>query len=140
MLLPKSIDPIRVARQGAHLAGKLPLNTCARLQSICDQGELQADVEIELNMDMEARVPFLSGVIEATVNMTCQRCNQPMQYDLKVPFLLSPVVSEKAAKNLPHDYDPLIVTDESVLISDLVEDELLLALPMVPKHEEGECV
>jgi uncharacterized protein len=139
MLLPKTIEPIRIAKQGAHVTGKLALNQCGRLQAICDQAEQQADVIMDLNMDPDAHVPFINGKVTATVNMICQRCNQPMEYALDISFLLSPVTSEKAAKALPVEYEPLVVPSDVALVSDIIEDEILLALPMVVKHEVGDC-
>lgn len=139
MLLPKTLDPIRVAKQGAHLEGQLSLHRCERLQAICDQADLQAQVTMDLNMDIKANVPFIRGNIRTAVNMICQRCNKPMQYDLDIPFSLCPMVSEKQAKNLPGEYEPLMVHDEQVIVSEMIEDEILLALPMVVKHEVGKC-
>ena|SRR3990167_1771851 len=139
MFLPKTLDPIRVAKQGAHLEGQLSLHQCERLQAICDQADLQAQVTMDLNMDVKANVPFIRGNIATMVNMICQRCNQPMQYELDIPFSLSPMISEKQAKNLPSEYEPLMVHDEQVIVSEMLEDEILLALPMVARHEQGEC-
>lgn len=139
MLLPKTIDPIRIAKQGAHLEGQLSLHQCERLQAICDQADLQAQVTMDLNTDIKANLPYIRGNIAATVNMICQRCNKPMQYDLDIPFLLSPTTSEKQSKNLPSEYDPLVVHDEQVIVSEMIEDEILLALPMVVKHDVGKC-
>ncbi len=139
MLLPKTLDPIRVAKQGAHLEGQLSLHQCERLQAICDQADLKAQVIMDLNMDIKANVPFIRGTIATTVNMVCQRCNKPMQYDLDIPFSLSPMVSEKQAKNLPSEYEPLMVHDEQVVVAEVIEDEILLALPMVSRHEVGAC-
>lgn len=138
MLLPKTLDPIRVAKQGAHLEGQLSLHLCERLQAICDQADLQARVIMDLNMDIKANVPFIRGNITTTVNMICQRCNKPMQYDLDIPFSLCPMASEKQAKNLPSEYEPLMVHDEQVIVSEMIEDEILLALPMIPRHEDGQ--
>lgn len=137
MLLPKTIDPIRIAKRGSHLSGQLLLNQCARLQELCDQAELQANVQMDLNMDTVSHVSFIRGQITTTVNMMCQRCNQPMACPLDISFLLGPVLTESDANNLPKQYEPLIVKNETVLIADMIEDEILLALPMVVRHEEG---
>ena len=136
MLLPKTIDPIRIAKQGAHLEGQLLLRQCERLQAICDQADLKAEVTMDLNIDHVARVPFIKGTIVTTVNQICQRCNGPMQHDLDISFALSPMASEAQSKNLSNRYDPLVVEDECVLVSEMIEDEILLALPMVSRHEE----
>jgi len=43
------------------------------------------------------------------------------------------------AAELPEEYDPLLVAGERVRLADLVEDELILALPQIPMHDPGEC-
>lgn len=134
-MLPKTIDPIRIAKQGRQFQGEFALNQCARLQTISDQLDQKASVVLELNVDHEAQIPFIRGSIHASLNMICQRCNDAMHYPLNITFLLSPVLSEVQAENLPHKYEPLIVRDETVALADLIEDEILLALPMVTKHE-----
>lgn len=139
MLLPKTIDPIRVAKKGEHLRGQLALKQCERLQAICDQIDQTADVDLQMNVDHEANVPFIRGVIKASLNLICQRCNAPMIYELNIPFLLSPVLNEKEASNLPEMYEPLIVANESVLLSEMIEDEILLALPIAVKHDDVNC-
>jgi len=139
MLLPKTIDPIRVAKKGGHLHGELVLSQCVRLQAICDQANQTADVDLELNMDHQSRVPFIQGMVKAPLNLICQRCNAPMCYKLDISFLLSPVISEEEATRLPNMYEPIIVKDETVLLSEMIEDEILLTLPMVAKHEDVNC-
>ncbi len=61
-----------------------------------------------------------------------------MSYEIDISFLLSPVISEERAKNLPDQYEPVFMQNESIALYDMIEDEILLALPMVPKHKQCE--
>lgn len=139
MLLPKTIDPIKFAKQKMLLRGKLPLADCSRLQDISDQENNQASVDLEFGQD-EARIYFIRGNIDVTVNLICQRCNSPMSLKMDISFLLSPVASEERAKKLPNRYEPIFMKDELISISNMIEDEILLALPMIPKHERCESL
>jgi uncharacterized protein len=49
------------------------------------------------------------------------------------------VHSDREAEGLDEGEDPLVADDQPVLLADLVEDELLLALPQVPVHPWGVC-
>lgn len=134
MQLPKTGDPIKFAKKNARLQAHCTLSDFARLQEICDQGDHQADITLQFGQDA-SRFYFIQGTIKATVNLICQRCNALMTHELDISFLLSPVVSEERAKKLPDQYEPVFMQDESIAVYDMIEDELLLALPMVPKHE-----
>jgi len=56
---------------------------------------------------------------------------------LDIHFSVSPMVSDAQTKKLSHSFDPLLVDEGQVVIAYMVEDEILLALPMVPKHPEN---
>lgn len=134
--MKKFLDPIKFAKQNVQLHGQLLLRDLPRLQEIADQKNNQAEINLQLGQDA-SRIYFISGKIKTTVNLICQRCIAPMSYEVDFSFLLSPVVSEERAKNLPDKYEPVFMQDESIAVYDMIEDEILLALPMAPKHEHS---
>ncbi|HYQ71411.1 MAG TPA: YceD family protein, partial [Gammaproteobacteria bacterium] len=70
----------------------------------------------------------------------CQRCLDDFNRVLEVDFRLGLVRSQEEAARLAHGYDPLLVTAEPALVADIVADEVLLALPFAPVHDDpGEC-
>ena len=69
----------------------------------------------------------------------CQRCLEPMVHGVTAEALFGIVSSAEDAEQLPERYEPLIVAERSLFVADLVEDELLLSLPLVPKHAEKDC-
>lgn len=136
-LLPKKIDPIKLAKQNGTITGQLPLSHFPRLQDIAEQQNqyVSAVFEFEQNKD---RINVVHGKMNAVVTLVCQRCNQLMQEPLEIECTLSPVTSDERAKNLPGSIDPVLMKEEEVDLHALIEDEILLALPMVPKHEQCE--
>ena len=80
--------------------------------------------------------PSLSVEADTSVTLECQRCLQPMPWPLHAQRRLFFVEGEDAAASLDadHDDDVLALTPALDLWA-LVEDELLLALPIVPRHE-----
>lgn len=134
-MLPKFVDPIRLCKQGELLKGELRLSALPRLQAICDQQDRVVQVTLTFGIDKNG-VLVVQGLITGEIRLICQRCNQPMNEVLAVESLLSPVLSDDRAKKLPKAYEALFLVDDAVVIADMIEEEILLALPMVSKHED----
>jgi uncharacterized protein len=71
--------------------------------------------------------------------LRCQRCLGPLAIDVDAAFALAFVTGLEEAGALPEPYEPAVVEDGRVRPLELVEDELLLAVPGIPLHEEGAC-
>lgn len=98
------------------------------------------DAQIDLQFGRDSRgYRTISGSITMNVSLICQRCNQLLTLRLSIEPLLALVRNDAQAKSLPDDYEPCIVEGDFFPIADLVEEELLLALPMVPKHDDVQC-
>jgi uncharacterized protein len=136
--LPAQVDALRLARQGRRLRGRLALGRMSRLKGYLSSAEGQVEADLRFGVDGDGK-PYLKGTIEATVELVCQRCLEPMRQPIRARASLGLVGSEAAAERLPEDYDPLIVGDDPLFLSDIVEDELILALPIVPMHDEDGC-
>lgn len=132
-MLPKTIDPIKLAKYDAALQGELPLKNFPRLQEMKDQANQIA--RVSLRIETMSRVIVIRGEIQATLHLICQRCNRLMEYAIQHTFVLTPVSSDMAIKKLPDDYEPIMMHNDLISVVDMIEDEILLALPMVPKHE-----
>jgi uncharacterized protein len=138
--LPRTIDPLKFAEQHSSLSGTLALSEMSRLDDChVKQTSGLAKFLLEGGIDQQG-FRYLKGKVEAKVKLQCQRCLQPMTYHLKAEFLLSPVHDEKEAEKLPTMYEALYFTQPEVELLKIIEDELLLALPLVLKHPAKECI
>ena len=81
---------------------------------------------------------YLAGSLKGDVTLECQRCLGRMILPLDVKFRLGLVRDRGAANDLPNWYEPLIVTAEPADVADILSDEVLLALPIVPLHGESD--
>ncbi|MGB7550298.1 MAG: YceD family protein, partial [Chromatiaceae bacterium] len=88
--------------------------------------------------DLEGR-GTLRGEIAARLVLTCQRCLGALTWDVNAPLELALISGLDEARLLPEELDPLLVSEASIRLLDLIEDELLLALPQIAMHEPGEC-
>ena len=134
-ILPKYVDPRKFAQQGLALRGNFDLKELTRLTPLLavDEGEVHADLIFSIN---EQGVRCLSGRLNGQVSMICQRCLEPAPQDLDVLINLAVVWSDEDIKHLPKTLDALIVGEGQVNLYEVLEDELILGLPIVAYHKE----
>ena len=102
-----------------------------------DAGELQ--VELNFGKDLDG-TRYLAGAIQGEIVLRCQRCLEGMTLPLDLGFRLGLLRDESAVGTLAEGYEPLVVTAEPAYIADIISDEVLLALPIVPLHKDSdEC-
>ncbi len=101
-------------------------------------GEGFASVELAFGKDDEG-IPTVTGNLEAGVIMECQRCLEPVPVALRSELRLGIVRSDSMAAALPRYYDPLLLEDFELDLWGLVEEELILSLPLIASHENGLC-
>ncbi|MCG6971442.1 MAG: YceD family protein [Gammaproteobacteria bacterium] len=107
-----------------------------RLASLLVQPSGDASLEIEFGRDSAGQA-IATGKVAAVVWIQCQRCLEPMEVNVDSEFTLAIVSSLTESRRLPENYDPLVVEQAPLLLSELVEDEILLALPAVGVHSEA---
>jgi uncharacterized protein len=102
------------------------------------QTEGSANVTLKLCSDDEG-YRTIKGRIAAQAALQCQRCLGPVELKLDVPVMLAMVWAEKEIPSLPSRYDGIVVGADPSDLYELVEEEVLLALPLVAAHEPGSC-
>jgi uncharacterized protein len=106
------------------------------LELIATDGEAKGHVRF--SRQMGRAVADLE--VKAQPEVVCQRCMQPMRWPVDVTSRIALVVDFDAADRVPDGFEVFQVEGDSVSVRDLVDEEILLALPTVPRHEEGsEC-
>lgn len=137
--LPIQVDPRRLAEQNVILEGEV---TVAELERLADRlfdnaGTVWA--KFDFGRD-PGGCNTINAHIKAKLVLQCQRCMQPMAYTVDTHFVLSPIAKEEEADNLAADYEPLpLPAGDLVSLLVLIEDELLLSVPIVPKHDTAAC-
>jgi uncharacterized protein len=138
--LPETIDPMRLAKTGKELSGSYDLRQFDRVNaSLEDNSKVQLSFKLEFLRDDKNRLFSVIGDLQTTLPLICQRCMQPMQHQLSAMIKMAIVSNEAEAENLPAEFEPYIDTGVPVKLQDFIEDELLLAMPLVSLHKEQEC-
>lgn len=133
--LPKKVDPRKLAERETLFTGTAQVADMPRLVSCLADDRGSFAVEVGFAKD-EQGLNVVSGSICGTVNMTCQRCLEPVSVEVTATLNLAVVLTEKQAEHLPRDYDPLIVEADEIELLPIIEDELMLSLPLVPYHDD----
>lgn len=134
--LPAFADVGPWVDQQRQVRGSVRIADMPRLVELLAEAAGSADVALRFGRD-SGRRPVISGRITATLRLTCQRCLQPFDWPMAVDVDIGIVADEKAEESLPDGLDPLIVAGERVRLADVVEDELILGLPVVARHEDN---
>lgn len=129
---PDWIDPLKAAQGRRSFAGTIPLARLERLHDIVadpTRGELDFAVSFSLDDHGNVRAEVQ---VAGELPLICQRSLKGYRHPVNSRSVLGIVSDERAAAGLPEDYEPLLVEQARVRIEDLVAEELLLSLPLVP--------
>jgi uncharacterized protein len=139
MLQPGEVDPQRFCRNAQVWQAESDASAFPRLAPEFTQGRLSCRVAGETDAQ---RRPVLHVVISGEVKLTCQRCMGEMPFrvdiDRRLHLARDAAELERLEQALGLEGEA-IVTGAKLNLLDLVEDEVLLGLPLVPMHELGEC-
>lgn len=133
--LPHSLDPRKLSDQGGEIRGRIRVGDLPRLREFGESPDEPVDVALVFGRDEEGH-RVIEGTIAARLTMRCQRCLEPVVYDVQADVLLGMVWGEDQMKALPERLDPYMVTEDRMPVADLVEEELLLAIPLVAMHDK----
>ncbi len=136
--LPEQADPRRLCEQGKRFEGRVALQDLTRLAPLLTSTEGEAAFTLEFDRDEHGR-QRIRGHVQAELQVRCQRCMDAMPLPVDAEFRLSPVSGLLEAEALPEAYDPLLLEERLLHPLDLVEDELILAIPPAPRHRAEEC-
>lgn len=138
-LLPGSVDALKLCQQGVSVSGFLPLERLQRLSSQLYVPEGDVQVQLIFGVDEQSR-KTITGHLESTLPLVCQRCLERLDLGIASELSLALVWNEEQATQLPRSLDPVVMDGEELNLLDIVEEELLLALPLVAIHKEGDCL
>ena len=131
--LPDRLDLYAAAEAGRVLRGRVKLARLVRALPLLESPEGELEVSLDLGRD-EDGTRYLAGSVQGRLVLQCQRCLEPMEYPLDVTFRLGLVHSQEQMRRLSDRYEPLLITGEPASLAEVITDELVLALPLVPLH------
>jgi uncharacterized protein len=134
-----TLDSMRFARAGESLSGEVPI---AKLERLC--GSLVSDdgsVKFTLRGGTDLGRPVLRLDMQTTLTLRCEYCLEPYRQELEIEQVY-PLARDEAELARWEQDDPLLdalVADPKLDVLTLVEDEILLSLPVVSRHPGDSC-
>lgn len=134
--LPECVDFLKQVERDTRYDGVWPVAQLPRLKPslTSDDGEVHAT----LVFTTRAGVPCLDGRVQAELELECQRCLENVTTRVEGAFHFGLVSNEDEMALLPAEFEPLLVSEGEQSLIDIIEDELILSLPIVCRHEH-EC-
>ena len=130
------IDGLQFARSASEMAGEIEGAKLVRLAGMqCSTPGIRFRVCGGMN---ERGKPELSIFLSGQLQLTCQRCLRPLPQALELESRLELSASLEEIEAADDDIDRVLAT-RAMDVAALVEDEVLLALPMIPRHEHCEA-
>ncbi len=132
------IDAFEFCRSNGHRDGVTPVAEMSRLNKDCADQSGQVAWAID-GATSKQGYPQMTLSVSGTVQLMCQRCLTPFAYEMESSTTLMLGKDDAHADEMEEVIDDesidVIVGSRTCDIRDLIEDEALLALPQVPKHE-----
>lgn len=129
--LPETVDVWRMVAAKRRFAGSAPLHRFARLRDSLANDDGEVRYELEFGRD-ETGVPFLELHARTSLPLICQRTLQAFPSPVSISQRLALIAREQDEAALSSGYEPLLVPTGELHLADVIEDELILALPVVP--------
>lgn len=135
--LPAVLDVWRMVAAKRYFEGSFPLAAFTRLESSLTDTEGEVRFSLEFGRDSMNQA-FVEVRAETELPLQCQRTLERFLHPVKVVQQLGLIDSEAQEDALPEGMEPLLVADGAELRPlNLVEDELILALPVIPINPES---
>lgn len=136
--LPLTVDPWLMYRCNHEVVGTLPLSKMPNLQASQHRRVGEANVRIAVKQREDGQM-IIAGQAEIELALECQRCLNTLVTTVSTAFELVLVKYERQLSGVSDDDDAIVCYD-SLELAPLVEQELILSLPMIAKHSDCQAM
>ena len=132
--LPDQLKLFNFAKKEISLSGLYQISDFPRISEIASnkKDNIRADLSFYLK---NSKTPCVDGIIELDIVLACQRCLDDLSIVLKVNFNLAFVKHDQQSEELDSNYEIYVIEEEELATHNLISDEILLSIPMVPTHD-----
>jgi uncharacterized protein len=123
-----------LAEEARQVMLAVPVNRLERIASHLTSHEGMVTGSVALSME-EGRIVADIELV-ALLEVRCQRCLEPMQWPIESQSRVALVASEEDAAAVPPELETALAPGGKLRLAELVEEEVLLALPSAPRHPE----
>lgn len=129
------VRPYKLARQNANLSGEFRVSMLPRLAGYCVQ---DSDSLIKYSLSF-VEIPTTKVICKVAAELTlgCQHCLQPISHKVEINSEL--IIGDEKRQICEIVPDLSLSPHDTLAIAELVEEEVILALPLVPRHKDA-CI
>ena len=131
----RDIDPL--ADAGVRIEFSIPLSEFPRLRAQLAHTDGLASGSVRFGRRDGAAIAHVH--LSAIPGLRCQRCLEPMRLSVSGDDTVALVADDAEAGRAPAGLDTVLAPGHRLSVRDLAEEELLLSLPLVALHAEGQC-
>lgn len=132
------IEPAKLAASCESLSGYFSLSDMPRIQELILNTDQMVAYRLRFDTNAEGTIT-IDGSISASVVVLCQRCLNEMKLTVENQVNIGLIGNQYRDVALPDDVEPYPVDDREISLLQLVEEELLLGLPLSPMHKPDDC-
>lgn len=136
--LPEYIEPARLADNAERLEGTLDIAGMDRLAALLEDRDTVIAFRLSFGRN-EAGAIVISGDFSTDITLRCQRCLEALRLHLEKTIRVGGVRNKSEAETLPADLEPMQFEGNRIPLRELIEEEVLLGLPISPVHKPEEC-
>ncbi len=128
-----------LAEREAVLSGEIGLRQLTRLREMLhsDRGSIQASLKFHRQTNRSVTVDL---IFETVLELICQRCLEPVVRNVSERSSLTLLAPESMNSRVAKEGEVVVLTEGRLNPAALIEDELIVSLPIIPRHAEiDEC-
>ncbi|HEY0682389.1 MAG TPA: YceD family protein [Steroidobacter sp.] len=129
------VDAEVCARAGSTIARRFSAAELPRLREAGGHDDSAIEAKFQFSQ-FEGR-PAVAGELHGVAVLTCQRCMRPVAIDIEDEFQVLIVDEERSDE--PGGFEPVVAKASRLDLGWLAEEQALLALPLVPMHDNEDC-
>jgi uncharacterized protein len=133
----KPLDVDRLADAEADVDFAVPLAELPRLRA--QLANVAGEVHGHVHFRRVANVPVAELMLQGTARLVCQRCLGALEVGVEAAAEVGLVATEADVSRVPEELEPVLAPEGRISVGELVEEELLLTLPIVPLHAESDA-
>ena len=132
--LPAQLKLFNLAKKEVSLSGQYQISDLAMVSEIASNKTDKININLSFYLEND-KTPCIDGIISLDIVLVCQKCLEELPIPLKVSFNLAFVRFEAQGKVLDSRYEIYVTQKEELATQDLISEEILLSVPMIPTHD-----
>lgn len=139
--VPEMLDVWRMVAARRGFEGTFPLSALERVRDLLIDTQGEVSFSLQFDSDPLLKLAYVELRIDAELPLECQRSLQRFLFPVHIVQRLGLIRDEADEAALPAEYEALLAPEDGMLRAlDLVEDELVLAVPAIPTDPRSDAV